>query len=89
MSIILKPLSDYYNETVECGGKKGDSVLLAKESCGAYLHIYEIKAYRYTRVVKPGTCSKVCAQKYGQALLADYNASIFNCLKFAILMLIP
>ena len=48
----FKTISVYYNEEVECGGKKGDSVMLKMTVCGIYLIIYEIKIY--SPVVTPG-----------------------------------
>ena len=35
----------YYNETVQCGGKGGDSVRLELTGCIKYLKVYEIKVY--------------------------------------------
>jgi len=40
--------SFYYNETVKCGGKRGDSVMLEMTNCLQYVQIYEIKAYNGT-----------------------------------------
>ena len=48
----FKTISFYYNEEVECGGKKGDSVMLKMTVCGTYLIIYKIKVYY--PVVTPG-----------------------------------
>ena len=42
--LTLKPIS-VYKKTVQCGGKKGDSVKIHVGSCGKYLVIYEIKVY--------------------------------------------
>ena len=41
-----KPLSNYYNETVQCGGKKGDSVKIEQTGCVMYLQVNEMKVYR-------------------------------------------
>ena len=41
----FKPLSKYYNETVQCGGKKGDSVKIEQTSCVMYLRVYKMKVY--------------------------------------------
>jgi len=35
----------YFNETVQCGGKEGDSVMVEVTGCTVYLSIYEIKVY--------------------------------------------
>ena len=35
----------YYNETVQCGGKKGDSVKIEQTSCLGSLNIWEMKVY--------------------------------------------
>ena len=40
-----KPLSHYYNETVQCGGKRGDSVKIERTSCVEWLRFYEMKVY--------------------------------------------
>jgi len=36
---------EHYNETVQCGGKEGDSVMLEVTGCTVHLSIYEIKVY--------------------------------------------
>ena len=36
---------DYYNETVQCGGKGGDSVRLEQTGCSQYLAVHEIKVF--------------------------------------------
>lgn len=33
---------EYYNETVQCGGKRGDSLILEMSACGKSLIVYEI-----------------------------------------------
>ena len=38
-------VSIYYNETVQCGGKRGDSVRLERTECIKHLNMYEIKVY--------------------------------------------
>ena len=43
--VILTPLSFYYNETVQCGGKRGDSVKIEQTSCVELLRVYEMKVY--------------------------------------------
>ena len=43
-SKFIKPLSNY-NETVQCGGKRGDSVKIEQTSCVAYLIIFEMKVW--------------------------------------------
>ena len=35
----------YYNETVQCGGNRGDSVRLGQTGCTKYLNVREIKVY--------------------------------------------
>ena len=35
----------YYNETVQCGGNRGDSVRLGQTGCTKYLNVCEIKVY--------------------------------------------
>ena len=45
-SNFVKPLSFYYNETVQCEGKKGDSVKIEKKSCVRHLTVSEMKVYR-------------------------------------------
>ena len=45
----------YYNETVQCGGKRGDSVRLGQTGCERYLLVYEIKVYGESNVTK---CSR-------------------------------
>ena len=35
----------FYKKTVQCGGKKGDSVKLQKTSCTKGLYIYEMKVW--------------------------------------------
>ena len=40
-----KEWGHYYNETVQCGGKGGDSVRLKMTSCTKYLRVYKIKVY--------------------------------------------
>ena len=42
----FKPLSVAYNETVQCGGKRGDSVKIEQTSCLKGLMVYEMKVYR-------------------------------------------
>ena len=41
----MKPLSHYYNEEVQCGGKKGDSVKLQQTNCMYYLMVFEMKVW--------------------------------------------
>ena len=41
-----KPLSSYYNEVVQCGGKRGDSVKIKETSCAGHLRVYKMKVYR-------------------------------------------
>ena len=41
----------YYNETVQCDGKRGDSVMLEMTGCTNQFQIYEIKVY------SPGKCT--------------------------------
>ena len=41
-----KPLRYYYNETVQCGGKRGDSVKIEQTSCVTSLLVYDMKVYR-------------------------------------------
>ena len=41
-----KPLSNYYNETVQCGGRRGDSVKIEKTGCVKKLQVFEMKVYR-------------------------------------------
>ena len=50
-----KEWGHYYNETVQCGGKAGDSVRLKQTGCERYLLVYEIKVYGESNVTK---CSK-------------------------------
>ena len=40
------PRGFYYNETVQCGGKAGDSVSLKMTSCTQYLVVFEIIVFR-------------------------------------------
>ena len=35
----------YYNETVQCGGRGGDSVRLKHTGCTTYLRVHELKVY--------------------------------------------
>ena len=35
----------YYNETVQCGGNRGDSVRLGQSVCTKHLNVREIKVY--------------------------------------------
>ena len=53
MTIILKPLvfSQYTNKEVQCGGKKGDSLMIKQTVCGKFLVISEIKAYYYSFMI--------------------------------------
>ena len=44
-SNFVKPISLYYNEVVQCGGKKGDSVKLHQKSCVSGLIVYEMKVW--------------------------------------------
>ena len=42
----------FYNETVECGGAVGDSVMVELQEqtgCNGYIGISEIKAYSYSK----------------------------------------
>ena len=41
-----KPLRYYYNETVQCGGKRGDSVKIEQTGCVKVLQVNEMKVYR-------------------------------------------
>ena len=45
-SNFVKPISHYFNETVQCGGKMGDSVKIEKTGCGEFLQVMEMKVYR-------------------------------------------
>jgi len=40
-----KPFDFYYNEIVQCGGKRGDSVMLEQTGCTKYLNVFEIKVF--------------------------------------------
>ena len=40
-----KPLSHYYNEVVQCGGKRGDSVKIELTTCVYILICNEMKVY--------------------------------------------
>ena len=40
------PSDVFYNETVQCGGKGGDSLRLKKTGCTQYLVVFEIKVYQ-------------------------------------------
>ena len=44
-SNFVKPISYYSNQIVQCGGKKGNSVMLKMTSCVKFLVIYEIKVW--------------------------------------------
>ena len=45
-SNFVKPISSYYfNETVQCGGKMGDSVKIEQTSCVEFLLVFEMKVY--------------------------------------------
>ena len=50
---FVKLHSYYYNETVQCGGKKGDSVKIEQTGCSAGFCIHEIDAY-YLKLVIEG-----------------------------------
>ena len=39
------PRGGFYNETVQCGGKGGDSVMLKQTVCTTFLSVFEIKVY--------------------------------------------
>ena len=42
----FKPLSNYYNKVVQCGGKKGDSVKIGQSGCaGGKLYVNEMEVY--------------------------------------------
>ena len=40
-----KPLRTYYNEIVQCGGKRGGSVKIEQTGCVTHLGVYEMKVY--------------------------------------------
>ena len=42
---FVKPISFYSNETVQCGGRKGDSVKLQQTSCTKTLVISKMKVW--------------------------------------------
>ena len=42
---FVKPISFYYNEAMQCGGKKGDSVKLQQTNCVNFLNVYEMKVW--------------------------------------------
>ena len=46
MILTLRPISNYVNETVQCGGKRGDSVKIEQTGRVTYLTIHEMKVYR-------------------------------------------
>ena len=50
-----KPLSVYYNEIVQCGGKMGDSVKIEQASCVGYLVFFEMKVHG-TALLAIGKC---------------------------------
>ena len=41
----MKPISFYCNETVQCGGRKGNSVKLQQTSCTQQFSISEMKVW--------------------------------------------
>ena len=45
-SNFAKPRSVYFNEIVQCGGKKGDSVKIEQTGAEKSLYVYEMKVYR-------------------------------------------
>ena len=44
-SNFVKPISYYFNETVQCGGKMGDSVKIEQTGCVEFLLVNEMKVY--------------------------------------------
>ena len=44
---FTRPAKVNFNETVECGGAVGDSVVVELQGCKGYIDIHEIKAYSY------------------------------------------
>ena len=49
---FTRPQGRIYNETVECGGAVGDSVMVELQQqtgCNGYISISEIKAYSYSK----------------------------------------
>ena len=44
---FVKLLSLDYDETVQCGGKKGDTVKIVQTGCSLGLRVTEINAYYY------------------------------------------
>ena len=50
--MFTRPQGPIYNETVECGGAVGDSVMVELQQqtgCNGYIGISEIKAYSYSK----------------------------------------
>ena len=44
-SNFVKSIRNYFNEVVQCGGTKGDSVKIQQASCVEHLDVYEMKVF--------------------------------------------